>query len=64
MTQLSKAAAREKYLDRYWEKKAAEKPTCIQTQELTEPEVVSISRSGMTDEQYISALGKSAVTIW
>lgn len=63
MTQLSREAARAKYLynkkyqARYWEKKAAE----IRMASLPDgaAEQVSVSRIGKTDERYISDLEQS-----
>lgn len=65
MTQLSREAARAKYLynkkyqDRYWKKKAAEKGKISQAPE----ERVSVSRIGKTDERYISELEQSNKTL-
>ena len=67
MEKLSPEAARakyeynKKYQQRYWEKKAAEKQAGSQPQE--PDRTVSVSRSGMTDERYITALEKSNKTL-
>ena len=59
-TKLSPEAARakyeynKKYQQRYWEKKAASKRAAAQQQIQTEP--VSVSRNGMDDQRYITAL--------
>ena len=50
-----------KYQQRYWEKKAAEKQTNSQPQEAEK--TVSVSRTSMTNEQYISALEQSNKTL-
>lgn len=65
MGKLSPEAARakyeynKKYQQRYWEKKAAEKQSPSQLSDGP----VSVSRSGMNDERYISALEKSNKTL-
>lgn len=67
MTQLSREAARAKYLynkkyqDRYWEKKAAEKRPTARSEEVEE--TVSVSRMGKTDERYIADLEQSNKTL-
>lgn len=63
MTQLSREAARAKYLynrkyqDRYWEKKAAAKRTATRSEGVDG--TVSVSRMGKTDERYIADLEQS-----
>lgn len=67
MGKLSPEAARakyeynKKYQQQYWEKKAAEKQTGSQSQQ--PDNTVSVSRAGMTDERYISALEQSNKTL-
>lgn len=64
MTQLSREAARAKYLynkkyqDRYWEKKAADTARSEEVEE-----TVSVSRMGKTDERYIADLEQSNKTL-
>ena len=66
-TKLSPEAARakyeynKKYQQRYWEKKAASKRAAAQQQIQTEP--VSVSRNGMDDQRYITALEASNKTL-
>ena len=50
-----------KYQQRYWEKKAASKRAAAQQQIQTEP--VSVSRNGMDDQRYITALEASNKTL-
>ena len=66
-TKLSSEAARakyeynKKYQQRYWEKKASSKLAASQQQIQTE--TVSVSRNGMDDQQYITALETSNKTL-
>lgn len=66
-TKLSPEATRakyeynKKYQQRYWEKKAASKRAAAQQQIQTEP--VSVSRNGMDDQRYITALEASNKTL-